>query len=88
MRKTSTDAVGGLLREERCRKSRIMPTEPLTRDGSIRKGRVAVLIIVVQNGTCGPAEAMAKPEFQAGASARVIPISGGCLTGSAARSSI
>ena len=45
----------------------------LTRDRPIRKGRTALLIIDVQNGTFGPAEARSKPEFHAIASTRVIP---------------
>ena len=45
----------------------------LTRDRPIRKGRAALLIIDVQNGTFGPAEARSKPEFHAIASTRVIP---------------
>jgi nicotinamidase-related amidase len=46
---------------------------PLTRDRPIRKGRAALLIIDVQNGTCGPAQAEAKPEFHAAATNRVLP---------------
>lgn len=45
----------------------------LTRDRPIRRGRTALLIIDVQNGTFGPAEAKSKPEFHAAASTRVIP---------------
>jgi nicotinamidase-related amidase len=45
----------------------------LTRDRPIVKGRAALLIIDVQNGTLGPAEAKSKPEFHAIASTRVIP---------------
>jgi nicotinamidase-related amidase len=47
--------------------------QPLTRDRPIRKGRAALLIIDVQNGTFGPAQAKSKPEFHALASTRVIP---------------
>jgi nicotinamidase-related amidase len=47
--------------------------EPLTRDRPIVKGRAALLIIDVQNGTFGPAQAKSKPEFHTLASARVIP---------------
>jgi nicotinamidase-related amidase len=47
--------------------------QPLTRDRPIRRGRTALLIIDVQNGTFGPAEAKSKPEFHAVASTRVIP---------------
>ena len=47
--------------------------QPLTRDRPIRRGRTALLIIDVQNGTFGPAEAKSKPEFHAAASTRVIP---------------
>ena len=47
--------------------------EPLTRDRPIVKGRAALLIIDVQNGTFGPAQAKSKPEFHTLASTRVIP---------------
>jgi nicotinamidase-related amidase len=47
--------------------------DPLTRDRPIVKGRAALLIVDVQNGTFGPAQARSKPEFHAAASARVIP---------------
>ena len=50
-----------------------MPREPLTRDRPIVKGRTALLIVDVQNGTFGPAQAKSKPEFHALASTRVIP---------------
>jgi nicotinamidase-related amidase len=50
-----------------------MPAEPLTRDRPIRKGRAALLIIDVQNGIFGAAQASAKPEFHAAATARAIP---------------
>jgi len=46
---------------------------PLTRDRPIVKGRVALLVVDVQNGTFGPSQAKAKPEFHAAASGRVIP---------------
>jgi nicotinamidase-related amidase len=41
--------------------------DPLTRDRPIVKGRAALLIVDVQNGTFG------KPKFHAAASTRVIP---------------
>lgn len=47
--------------------------EPLTRDRPIVKGRAALLVIDVQNGTFGPAQAESKPQFHALASTRVIP---------------
>jgi nicotinamidase-related amidase len=50
-----------------------MPMAPLTRDRAIIEGRPALLIIDVQNGIVGPAQATSKPEFHATASARVIP---------------
>jgi nicotinamidase-related amidase len=50
-----------------------MPMAPLTRDRAIIEGRAALLIIDVQNGIVGPAQATSKPEFHATASARVIP---------------
>ena len=45
----------------------------LTRDRPIIKGRAALLVIDVQNGTCGPKEAEARPEFYKAAALRVIP---------------
>jgi nicotinamidase-related amidase len=51
----------------------VMPGDPLTRDRPIMKGRAALLIVDVQNGTFGPAQAKSMPEFHALASARVIP---------------
>jgi nicotinamidase-related amidase len=47
--------------------------KPLTRDRPISKGRAALLIVDVQNGTFGPAQAKSKPEFHTLASTRVIP---------------
>jgi len=49
------------------------PTPALTRDRPIIKGRAALLIIDVQNGTCGPKEAEARPEFYMATALRVIP---------------
>ncbi|MGH6737118.1 MAG: cysteine hydrolase family protein [Methyloceanibacter sp.] len=45
----------------------------LTRARPIRKGRAALLIIDVQNGTCGPGEETTRPEFYRAAALRVIP---------------
>jgi nicotinamidase-related amidase len=45
----------------------------ITRDRPITKGRAALLIIDVQNGTCGPQEAESRPEFYKAAALRVIP---------------
>ena len=45
----------------------------MTRDRPIIKGRAALLIIDVQNGTCGPKEAEARPEFYMATALRVIP---------------
>jgi len=45
----------------------------MTRDRPIIKGRAALLIIDVQNGTCGPKEAEARPEFYTATVLRVIP---------------
>jgi nicotinamidase-related amidase len=45
----------------------------LTRDRPIIKGRTTLLVIDVQNGTCGPKEAEARPEFYKAAALRVIP---------------
>jgi nicotinamidase-related amidase len=52
-----------------------MTTSPLalTRDRPIIKGRATLLVIDVQNGTCGPKEAEARPEFYKAAALRVIP---------------
>lgn len=47
--------------------------QPLTRNRSIVRGRAALLIVDVQNGTFGPADAKSKPEFHALASRRTIP---------------
>jgi nicotinamidase-related amidase len=45
----------------------------LTRDRPITKGRAALLVIDVQNGTCGPREATTRPEFYKATALRVIP---------------
>jgi len=45
----------------------------MTRDRPITKGRAALLVIDVQNGTCGTREAEARPEFYKAAALRVIP---------------
>lgn len=45
----------------------------MTRDRPITKGRAALLIVDVQNGTCGPKEAESRPEFYKAAALRVIP---------------
>lgn len=45
----------------------------LTRDRPIARGRAALLVIDVQNYTCGPKDATARPEFHEAATARVIP---------------
>lgn len=45
----------------------------LTRDRPIRKGSSGLLIIDVQNGTCGPGDALRRPEFHLAATKRVIP---------------
>jgi nicotinamidase-related amidase len=45
----------------------------MTRDRPIQKGRVALLIIDVQNGTCGPKDETARPELYKAALLRVIP---------------
>jgi nicotinamidase-related amidase len=49
------------------------PPSVMTRDRPIIKGRAALLIIDVQNGTCGPKEAEARPEFYMATALRVIP---------------
>jgi nicotinamidase-related amidase len=50
-----------------------MPPPPLTRDRSILRGRAALLVIDVQNGSCNATHAQAQPEFHAAATQRVIP---------------
>jgi len=45
----------------------------LTRDRPIFKGRAALLVVDVQNGTCGTNEAKARPEFYKATALRVIP---------------
>jgi nicotinamidase-related amidase len=50
-----------------------MPARSLTRDRPVFKGRTALLIVDVQNGTFGPAQKTTAPEFHAVAAARVIP---------------
>ena len=44
----------------------------LTRDRPIRTGGAALLLIDVQNGTCGPKDRTARPEFHQAATERVI----------------
>ena len=44
-----------------------------TRDRPILPGRAALLIIDVQNATCGPKQKAEKPEFYLAATSRVIP---------------
>jgi nicotinamidase-related amidase len=62
----------GLVARREMQENRSM-AKSLTRDRPIARGRAALLVIDVQNGTFGPAEAKAKPEFHARASTRVIP---------------
>jgi nicotinamidase-related amidase len=50
-----------------------MPPSAATRDRPIIAGRAALLVIDVQNGTCGPKEAELRPEFYKAAVLRVIP---------------
>ncbi len=45
----------------------------LTRDRAIVRGRAALLVIDVQNGTCNPTQAEGQPEFHTAATTRVIP---------------
>jgi nicotinamidase-related amidase len=66
-------ALPGLAADAEMPEKQVMPGEPLTRDRPIRKGRAALLIVDMQNGTCGPAQAKSKPEFHEAASTRVIP---------------
>lgn len=50
-----------------------MPTSAVTRDRPIVRGRTALLVIDVQNGTCGPKEAGHRPELYKVSALRVIP---------------
>ncbi|HML93719.1 isochorismatase family cysteine hydrolase [Methyloceanibacter sp.] len=45
----------------------------ITRDRPIVAGKAALLVIDVQNGTCGPDEASRRPELHAALTARVVP---------------
>lgn len=45
----------------------------LTRDRPIEPGKAALLVIDVQNGTCGAHEASKRPELHAALAARVVP---------------
>lgn len=50
-------------------------THPITntRDRPILAGKAALLVIDVQNGTCGPGEASRRPEFHRALTVRVLP---------------
>lgn len=50
-----------------------VPSPTVTRERPITRGRTALLIIDVQNGTCGPKEAEGRPEFYKATALRVIP---------------
>lgn len=50
-----------------------VPPPTATRERPITKGSTALLIIDVQNGTCGPKEAERRPEFYKATALRVIP---------------
>ncbi len=49
------------------------PSSTLNRDRPIVQGRAALLVIDVQNGTCGPKDKTERPELYAIATSRVIP---------------
>lgn len=49
------------------------PLGALTRERPIEKGRAALLVIDVQNGTCGPEGAGLRPELHAALKSRVVP---------------
>jgi nicotinamidase-related amidase len=49
------------------------PQTRFTRDRPIPPGRAALLVIDVQNATCGPKQKAEKPEFYLAATLRVIP---------------
>lgn len=46
---------------------------PLTRDRPVQKGRACLLVIDVQNGTCGLEDAAERPELHKAVTRRVIP---------------
>ncbi len=48
-------------------------SSPLSRDRPIERARAALLVIDVQNGTCGPQDALTRPEFHETVTSRVIP---------------
>ncbi|MDJ0513749.1 MAG: isochorismatase family cysteine hydrolase [Methyloceanibacter sp.] len=51
-----------------------MKSTPSTRrDRPIQNGRAALLVIDVQNGTCGPEQAQRRPEFHTALTTRAIP---------------
>lgn len=50
-----------------------IPPSIVTRERPVIEGRAALLVIDVQNGTCGPNEAAVRPEFHKAAALRVIP---------------
>jgi nicotinamidase-related amidase len=45
----------------------------LTRDRPVQKGRACLLVIDVQNGTCGLKDAAMRPEFHKAVTRRVVP---------------
>jgi nicotinamidase-related amidase len=53
-------------------RNKMLNTTP-TRDRPITRGRTALLVIDVQNGSCNPTHAAAQPEFHAAATTRAIP---------------
>ncbi len=45
----------------------------VNRDRPIQKGKAALLVIDVQNGTCGPEESTSRPEFREALTKRLLP---------------
>jgi nicotinamidase-related amidase len=45
----------------------------VNRDRLIQKGKAALLVIDVQNGTCGPEESTSRPEFREALTKRLLP---------------
>jgi nicotinamidase-related amidase len=51
----------------------MITSDALSRNRPISKGKAALLVIDVQNGTCGPGEAEKRPELHAALTHRVVP---------------
>jgi nicotinamidase-related amidase len=51
----------------------MITSDALSRNRPISKGKAALLVIDVQNGTCGPGEAERRPELHTALNNRVVP---------------